>query len=100
MNHETTPSSAPSSGTNEPLGYNTFREGVCILVSAAMGYMIAVPISFGLPVWQARLLVAGFTALGVVVGIRRRRSVLFFYFTLISFLVISSLIAGSIFKAQ
>ena len=75
------------------LPFNKFTQASCIVMGAFTGALIAIPISgsFG-PVPPPAILVR-VTALGALVGYRRRNSHAFFYFSLFCVLVLSTLIS-------
>lgn len=67
-----------------------FRTLATMLLSVLTGCLIMIPIA-----QESGLLVLGGGVLGLAIGYRRRKSHLFFYFTLISTVILASLITGS-----
>lgn len=61
-----------------------FREISAPVLGGMVGLFIAMPLAPGYSPAPALALLALFTTIGVAIGFRRRKSVIFFYFCLIS----------------
>ncbi len=77
--------------------FETFRVIANIILSALVGLLIAVPLSIGMSIGANLAILLLFSALGALIGYKRRSSHAFFYLSLVSILVLSSVLSRSIF---
>ena len=76
-----------------PLAFERFRATACIVLSTFAAFLISFPLIIQL---QQGLIAIPFTALGAIIGYRKRKSVFFFYFTLIAALLLLSLMISTL----
>ena len=78
------------------LSFEKFKSGICVLLSALAGVLIAIPLAASVKSVSALIIVVLFGVMGALIGIRQRRSALFFCVSLVTVLVLAYLILKSI----
>lgn len=69
-----------------------FRELACVLLGGVCGFLASIPLVLSDILPAKFALIPIFTIGGSLVGYRRRKSVVFFYFVLIAILVLTSIL--------